>query len=107
MKDPRVYIGHMLLAIEKIERYAARDRADPAIVDAIERNLMILGEAAAQVPKEIQERYSQVPWPDVIGLRHRIVHDYFGLDYIIVWDVVDNDMKELKPYLLKIQKALE
>jgi uncharacterized protein with HEPN domain len=87
----------MLAAIRKIERYTAgmdRDlfRHDDKTVDAVVRNLEILGEAARQLPEEQVARYPDIPWRQIASLRNRIVHDYFGLDLDLIWQVIRNDV---------------
>ncbi|MCY4610953.1 MAG: DUF86 domain-containing protein [Gammaproteobacteria bacterium] len=62
-----------------------------AIVKAVE----IVGEAASRLSAETRERLPEIAWDKVIGMRHRLVHDYFAVDYDIVWDVVQNDMPQL------------
>ena len=63
--------------------------------DAILRNLQVIGEAAKKLSPALRARYRDVPWRDMAGLRDRIVHDYFGIDYEVAWDVVTNDLPRL------------
>lgn len=76
-------------AVEKIERYVSglnRDAfvKDDKTVDSVVRNLEIIGEAANRLPQDFKTQHSDIDWPKVIGLRHRIVHDYFNIDVEIV-----------------------
>ena len=73
--------------------------ADDKTVDAVVRNLEIIGEAARQVPDEFAAAHSAVPWRRIAGLRNRIVHDYFGLDLDIIWEVIQTDLPQLKSQL--------
>src|SRR6267378_656839 len=93
-------------AIAKIERYRAgldRDAfmADEKSVDAVVRNLEIIGEAAWH-PKAFTQSHAQIEWHKIAGLRNRIVHDYFGLDLEIIWQILESDLPELK---LRLPKA--
>jgi uncharacterized protein with HEPN domain len=100
-RDPDLLIEDMLAAIRKIERYTAGMdqelfQQDEKTIDAVVRNLEILGEATRQLPEDFIDRYSKVPWRKIAGLRNRIVHDYFGLDLEIIWQVIRNDLPPLK-----------
>src|SRR5271157_1793397 len=84
-------------AIARIERYAADldqagFEADEKTVDAVVRNLEIIGEAARQLPEDFTGRSPQIEWRKIAGLRNRIVHDYFGLDLKIIWQIIRSDL---------------
>ena len=94
-------------AIDRIEQYiknlsfdAFSD--DQKSVDAVVRNLEIIGEAASRLPDEFKEKYSEIEWYKVVGLRHRIVHEYFGIDLEIVWQILHRDLPELKRKLVQV-----
>ncbi|WP_238569903.1 DUF86 domain-containing protein [Thermus thermophilus] len=102
----------MLESLEKIERYTAgltfeRFAQDDRTVDAVVRNLEVIGEAARQIPSEVRERYPEVPWRRVIGLRNVVVHEYFAVDVEIVWTVVRQSLPELKEALRRMMAELE
>jgi uncharacterized protein with HEPN domain len=69
---------------------------DTKTIDAVIRNLEVIGEAARQVPDIIKQKYSDIPWKELIGLRNRVVHEYFGVDFEIVWEIITNDLPDLK-----------
>jgi uncharacterized protein with HEPN domain len=90
--------------MRKIERYtSAMDeeqfRRDERTVDAVVRNLEILGEATRQLPEDFSARHPDVPWRQIAGLRNRIVHDYFGLDLEMIWEVIRHDLPQLQAQL--------
>jgi uncharacterized protein with HEPN domain len=88
MRDPRERLRDMVEAIEHIERYASQGRdtfeTDELIQNWIVRPLQIIGEAARATPQEVREKVTNMPWPEIIGMRHILVHDYFQIDTEIV-----------------------
>ena len=95
-----LFIEDIRESIARIERYTAGlDRAgfeaDQKTVDAVVRNLEIIGEAARQLPEELTRRNPQIEWRKIAGLRNRIVHDYFGLDLQMIWQVIRSDLPAL------------
>jgi uncharacterized protein with HEPN domain len=96
----------ILDAIAKVERYTAGldqagFEADEKTIDAVVRNFEIIGEAARQLPEEFTRRNPQIEWRKIAGLRNRIVHDYFGLDLEIIWQIIRSDLPALKRDLLQ------
>jgi len=99
-RDSRLYLEDMRDACERIaEHRAGGDRwavlGDPKTRDAILWNLLILGEAAKQVPNEITERHPAVEWRRIAGFRDVLAHGYFGLDDDILWDVISNKVPQV------------
>ena len=91
-------------AVEKIERYVSGLShnafvKDDKTIDSVARNLEIIGEAANRIPKDFRTQRSEIDWPKIIGLRHRIVHDYFNIDVEIVWEIVQRDSPIFKAKL--------
>ena len=106
-RDPRLLVEDISSAIRKIERYVAEMAfdnftADDRTIDAVVRNLEIIGEAARQIPRTFKETNMDVPWGQIAGLRNRIVHDYFGLDLEMIWYIITADLPELKKSIQKI-----
>ncbi len=94
-------LSDMLDAIGRIEEYTQglsyeTFSSDQKSIDAVVRNLEIIGEAANRLPDELKEKHSDVEWHKVIGLRHRIVHDYFGIDIQIIWHILHKDLPALR-----------
>jgi uncharacterized protein with HEPN domain len=95
-------------AIEKIQRYVAGLDHDPFIkddktIDSVVRNLEIIGEAANRLPENFRAQHPEIEWRKIIGLRNRIVHDYFNIDVEIVWEIIQKDLPNLKSKLSLIR----
>ncbi|MFO7752362.1 MAG: DUF86 domain-containing protein [Desulfobacteraceae bacterium] len=75
---------------------------DRKTMDAVVRNLEIIGEAAANVPENIQEQFDKVPWYQMKGMRNILIHEYFGLDDKVIWKTIQNDLPSLKETLRKL-----
>jgi uncharacterized protein with HEPN domain len=95
----------ILESIERIETYTRGVSYDSfchnqMMVDAVIRNLEVIGEAAGNVPEELRNKYSSIPWRKMIGLRNILIHEYFGIDESIVWEVATTNLKEVKPDIL-------
>lgn len=98
-------IDDIIEAINKIERYIhgidfAAWQHDEKTVDAVIRNLEVIGEASSYLPTEVQEQYEDVPWGMMKGIRNILAHEYFGVDLEIVWKTVKEDLPILKKRLL-------
>jgi len=63
------------------------------------RNLEIIGEAAGRLPKEFTQQHTEIAWEQIVGLRHRIVHDYFGIDLKLVWQILQQDLPAFQAQL--------
>jgi uncharacterized protein with HEPN domain len=75
---------------------------DQKSIDAVVRNLEIIGEAANRLPDDFKEKHPEIEWHKVVGLRNRIIHDYFGVDLKIIWQIIDADLPLLRKTLSKI-----
>lgn len=106
-RDHQLLIQDMLTACSRIRSYTkdldyAEFINDEKTIDATVRNIQILGEAAKQVPKEVQEKYPAIEWTKIIRSRHIIVHDYFELDYEIIWRIIGDYIPPLQAELERI-----
>lgn len=73
---------------------------------AVLHKLEIIGEAAKHIPQEIKDQANKIPWKDIAGMRDKIIHFYFGVDYEIVWQVIKNDLPGLKQDLIQLNELL-
>ncbi|NLY74677.1 MAG: DUF86 domain-containing protein [Firmicutes bacterium] len=77
------------------------------VIDAVIRNLEIIGEAAKNIPEEVKNKYNKIPWRKMIGLRNVLIHEYFGVDELIVWEIIKTDLLKIKPDILRAIKEEE
>lgn len=76
--------------------------ADPTLKRAFVRSIEIIGEATKQLPPELKQKYSHLAWQNMAGMRDRLIHGYFGVDYDIVWDVAQNKAPALRQAVAEI-----
>ncbi len=100
-REWRLFLEDILESIQKIEQYVKGFNfedfeKDDKSVDAVIRNFEIIGEAAKNIPPTIRNKYQSIYWQGVIGLRNRVIHDYFGVDLKIVWQILKKNLPDLK-----------
>jgi uncharacterized protein with HEPN domain len=100
-------LSDMLDAIDRVPQYIAgmsfdAFSNDQKSIDAVVRNLEIVGEAANRLPDDFKEQHPEVEWHKVVGLRNRIIHDYFGIDIKIIWQIIHADLPKLRNTLSRI-----
>lgn len=106
-RDPTLLLKDILDNIARIERFTkdisnAEDLASNELVYyAVLKALENIGEAAKNVPEDLKSKY-QVEWRKISGLRDIIVHNYFGLDHYIIWDIIKNKLQELKGIVVRM-----
>ena len=99
-------------AVKRIERYTKRVGYQSFLKnkktqDAVVRNLEIIGEAAKNISADFKQIHNDVDWKRIAGMRDKLVHHYFGVNWEIVWDVVKNKVPQLKSELDKLPKPSE
>ncbi|MFH1771657.1 MAG: DUF86 domain-containing protein [Candidatus Omnitrophota bacterium] len=109
MRENKIYLQHILEAIKKINRYTKGLSFDKFLEneekkDAVVRNLEIIGEAASKISPALRKKLPGIQWRDIVDMRNRLIHEYFGVDYEIVWNVVKVELPRLKEQLKKAVK---
>lgn len=98
-RDFIIYLDDMLTSISKIEEYIGEIeflefKKNSMLIDAIIRNFEIIGEAANKIPSEIKAKHPKIPWNKMYGLRNLIAHEYFGIDYEMIWEISKNNLPQ-------------
>jgi uncharacterized protein with HEPN domain len=111
-RSPQLLLEDIVEGANKILLYTAglsfeQFLADGKTVDAVVRNFEIIGEAANRLPEEMKERYPSIDWHRIRGFRNRIVHDYMGIDYKIVWLIKENFLPSMISEIKGILPASE
>lgn len=99
-RDWKLRVDDILTCIEKIQKYTAgmtfeQFRDDLKTIDAVVRNFEIIGEAAGYIPESIQERFPDLAWLEMRGMRNIMIHEYFGISLPIIWHTIEHDLKPL------------
>lgn len=102
-----VLVQDMLDSIQSVKDYTEgitqQDfEQDAKTKDAVVMHFIVIGEASSRLPEEFKNTYPHIPWSEMRGLRNRIAHDYFGVDYGIVWDIVREKLPDLAVQLRNI-----
>ena len=106
MKDDRVYLAHISDAVARILDYTSAGKdvffSDTKTQDAVVRNLEIIGEAAKNVSDDLRSKHSDIPWRRLAGMRDKLIHEYFGVNLTIVWEVVEHELPKLGAQVTEI-----
>jgi uncharacterized protein with HEPN domain len=105
-------LGHILDAITEIENYTTNVELKEFLQNSMMRfasikQIEIVGEAANYITPETKQLFSDIEWKQIIGMRHILIHEYFGVDANLVWQVIMNDIPALKHAIHKIYSELE
>ena len=109
MKEDKVYLWHILDAIENIERFMdglekPEFIKDTLVHSAVIRQLEIIGEAVKNLSFGLRKSHQDIPWRDIAGLRDKLIHEYFGVDLSLVWIIAVRDLPKLKTPIKGILK---
>lgn len=111
MKDPRVYLAHILECIGRIESYVVRGKAsffsEPLIQDAVIRNFEVIGEAAKRIPDSYRQANPGIPWRSLAAFRDVLIHQYEGVSLSEVWQVIESELPGLKAAIASLLPPLD
>ena len=104
MRNYKLYFRDISNAMESIETFVEgmdfeEFKKDDKTSSAVIRKFEIIGEATKQIPEEIRQKYPQVPWKEMAGMRDRLIHFYFGIDYKLVWKTIKKRIPQVKPLI--------
>lgn len=111
-KNPLIFIIHILDSIKNVEIFMKNIPKEVFIKhrekqNAVIREIEIIGEAVANIPKEFRDAHPEISWKEIVGTRDKMIHHYFGVNLDIVWDIIKKDLPELKLKILRIKQDLE
>ncbi|MFD1599208.1 HepT-like ribonuclease domain-containing protein [Halobellus rarus] len=112
MREVLDYLDDILEAVEKIERYTSEMGyeefvEDPKTIDAVLRNFEVIGEAAKNVPEDVRQEYSDVPWSEMAGMRDKLIHGYATVELRIVWTTIQEEIPLLGPQVGSVRDELD
>ena len=111
-RDIRLYLDDILEAIRKIEKYVEgmdfeQFRKDEKTGDAVIRNFSVIGEAVKHIPPIIRKKHPDIPWKIIAGMRDKLVHEYFGIRYDVVWETIELRLTSFKVAVMKILDQMD
>ncbi|VVB87589.1 Uncharacterised protein [uncultured archaeon] len=111
-RDYIFFIKDILDAIDKIEEFVGTMEYEEFLKDdmkssAVVKKIEIIGEAMRNIPRDVRARYKNIPWRNIVGMRNKISHPYFLIDYEIVWKVIKEKLPTLKVQVEQVLKEME
>ena len=108
---PSIVINDILTCIDHVSTFTANLSFEDfatnfLVIEACLYNIQIIGEAVSQLPDDVRNNNQHIPWTLIKGMRNRLIHEYFGTDLPVVWNVIKNDLPTFKADLLSIHKGL-
>jgi len=102
-----LYASDMLESMARIERYVKglsynEFVRSEIVIDAVIRNLEVMGEAAKNVPDEVKDAHPEIPWKRIVGLRNIVIHDYLGIDLENIWRIATKNIPEVRPLVARL-----
>jgi uncharacterized protein with HEPN domain len=111
MREYKLYLADIVAAMESIERFVEgmtfeEFQQDDKTASAVIRKFEIIGEASRNIPEEVKGKHPDIPWKEMSGMRDRLIHAYFGVDYNLVWITVKNRLPSAKKMIQEILAAM-
>ena len=111
-KNIHIFLDHILESMKLIKEYIkGKNKTDflksRELQDSVIRRIEIIGEAIKNIPNKFKDNYKQIPWREITGMRDILIHQYFGVDLNLTWQVVDKDLPKLKKQILEIKKDIQ
>jgi uncharacterized protein with HEPN domain len=111
-KDYRDYLQDILDSINDSEEFVKGMSFDDFLkdkksVNAVIRSIEVIGEAAKKIPPSLKNKFYDVPWKKMAGMRDKLIHEYFGVDLEIIWEVIKKDLPSIKPLIVETIDHLE
>lgn len=111
-RDYRLYLDDILEAINKIEKYTEglnieQFQEDDKTIDAVIRNFTVIGEAAKHVPPSIRRKYPNIPWKEMAGMWNKLIHEYFGVRFDILWETIRKRLPQVQPLIEVVLKQMD
>lgn len=108
-RQVKLYVEDINSAIEDIKSFTKdltfqKFKRNKLVIDAVVRNLEVIGEAARNIPKETKDQYPEISWRKIESMRNRIIHEYFNVDLEIVWDTIQKDLPTLEDQIKSIKE---
>lgn len=99
MRNHSLYLKDILTAVVAIEEFREDDRTSSAVI----RKFEIIGEATKKIPAPLKKKHPEIPWKEMAGMRDKLIHFYFGIDYKLVWQTIKHRIPQIKPLIRGIK----
>ncbi len=112
MRRERLYLADIIEAADSIAQFLdeadiQRFQEDEMLRSAVLHKLTVIGEAAARLPADFRAKYSGIPWPDIIGFRNIVVHQYFAVDWNLIWVTATDEVPDLRQRIFALIEELD
>jgi uncharacterized protein with HEPN domain len=81
-------------------------KRDKKTIYVVVRGIEVMGEAAKKIPKTLKDKYREIPWKKMAGMRDKLIHEYFGVDVEILWKTIKDDLPSIKPLVQELLKSM-
>lgn len=107
-RSVKLYIYDILDSIRRIKKYTKgmdykKFSNDELVVDGVIKNFLVMGEAIKNISPKFMKDNKDIPWKQIIGMRNKMIHEYFGIDLIVVWDTIENSLPSLEKEIKKLK----